>query len=497
MKKKRMAALLAVLAITLPMLFASCRENGGDGKDTDVSSGSVSGSESGADTNETDKLPNGIPDKTYNGTSIRMITAAESGNGIDVGITMDEAVDKITEAVYKRDRAVENLLDVKLNVRTYESYPEAFNALKTSVDASSDDYDVAFLRTDQAFSLAGEEKLYDLSKYGCIDLSAPWWDSQVNEKHMINGKLYLAVGSASVNDLLRTHMFLFNSNLFDDKKIDYPYDDVSEGTWTIDKLAQYAATLNDDVNGDTVMTMDSSDIFGFSSYSWTSAYTLWYGCGGNVIGQDDEGYPVVDIDEDKTVKIYEKLYQAIVSSGSNYVSDGNQYVDLYNSFTEGRVFVTEACMMHLTHWETFSDMKDDYGIIPSPKLDETQAEYISYAEVVEPAVCVPITASASEEMLSAVIEALAYEGYYTITPAGYETSLKGRFARDEQSKEMLDIISQNRTSCLALVFIPNTSIVTSVPVLLQNGTEEIASVIAAFRSAMEAGLADAVNKFRS
>lgn len=82
-------------------------------------------------------------------------------------------------------------------------------------------------------------------------------------------------------------------------------------------------------------------------------------------------------------------------------------------------------------------------------------------------------------MLSAVIEALAYEGYYTITPAVYETSLKGRFARDEQSKEMLDIISQNRTSCLALVFIPNTSIVTSVPVLLQNGTEEIASVIAA------------------
>lgn len=78
MKKKRMAALLAVLAITLPMLFASCRENGGDGKDTDVSSGSVSGSESGADTNETDKLPNGIPDKTYNGTSIRMITAPRS-----------------------------------------------------------------------------------------------------------------------------------------------------------------------------------------------------------------------------------------------------------------------------------------------------------------------------------------------------------------------------------------------------------------------------------
>ena len=61
---------------------------------------------------------------------------------------------------------------------------------------------------------------------------------------------------------------------------------------------------------------------------------------------------------------------------------------------------------------------------------------------------------------------------------------------------MLDIISGSRTSCLALVFIPNTSIVTSVPVLLQNGAEEIASVIDAFREAMTAGLDSAVGKFR-
>ena len=77
---------------------------------------------------------------------------------------------------------------------------------------------MGFLRTDNAFMLAGDGLLQDLEGYGCIDLSAPWWDGKVNEKHMIGGKLFLAVGQASVNDLLRTHLILFNSNLFDDEK---------------------------------------------------------------------------------------------------------------------------------------------------------------------------------------------------------------------------------------------------------------------------------------
>lgn len=487
MKKKLIAALFAVLVL----VSAACQgrgEGGGTGSESRESGSAVSSEVTSG------KQSDGIPDATYNGASVRIITAAEAGNGVDVGIESDQAVDKITEAVYKRDRAVEKRLDVKLSVRTYETYPDAYNALKLSLDSKSDDFDMGFLRTDNAFMLAGDSLLCDLNGYGCIDLSDPWWDQKVNEKHTIAGKQFMAVGSASVNDLLRTHMILFNSNLFDDKNLEYPYASVQAGTWTIDRLGEYARTLNSDANGDGNMRMED-DVFGFSSFSWTSAYTLWYGCGGNVIGVDGEGYPVVELDDENIVKIYEKLYGALIASGSNYVSDGTKYGDLYSSFTEGRVFLTEACMMHLTHWQSFSDMKDDYGIIPSPKLDENQKDYISYAEIVEPAICVPMTAT-NEDMISAVAVSLAYEGYYTITPAVYETSLKGRFARDEQSKTMLDIISGSRTSCLALVFIPNTSIVTSIPVLLQNGTEEIASVIESFREAMTAGLDNAVNNFR-
>lgn len=489
---KRASIMLLAGLMVLCTLLAACQEP----ETPPVTTGDATSQEiTGSIGTETEFPSHNIPDTKYDGAKIRFITANEGGNGIDVGVLVEEAVDQVSEAVYLRDRNVEDMLGVVLESRAYATYPEAYNALKTSVDSGADDFDIGFLRTDQAFVMAGEQTLYDLNDYGCIDLSKPWWDQSINEMHTIGGKLYLGIGSASVNDLLRTHMLLFNSNLFDEKNLDYPYQMVLDGTWTIDKLAEYATTLNEDMNGDTVVDMEN-DRFGFASYSWTSGYTLWYSCGGDVINVDEDGYPYVEFDDNKVVEIYEKLFNAVVTSGSNYVSDGNLYGDLYNSFTEGRVFLTEACMMHLTHWETFRDMRDDYGIIPAPKLNEQQADYISYAEVVEPALVIPITTTSSEEMLSAVAEALNYEGYRTITPVVYQTALKDRFARDEASKEMLDIISGNRTSCLALVFIPNTSIVTSIPVLLQNKTDGIVSYLESFRSAMVNGMADAVNKFQ-
>ena len=44
----------------------------------------------------------------------------------------------------------------------------------------------------------------------------------------------------------------------------------------------------------------------------------------------------------------------------------------------------------------------------------------------------------------AVIEALAYYGKKEITPAYYEVNLKGKYFRDEESAEMLDLIFETR-----------------------------------------------------
>ena len=46
--------------------------------------------------------------------------------------------------------------------------------------------------------------------------------------------------------------------------------------------------------------------------------------------------------------------------------------------------------------------------------------------------------------IGAVIEALAYNGRVYITPAYYDVTLKGKYFRDEESADMLDLIFESR-----------------------------------------------------
>ena len=48
------------------------------------------------------------------------------------------------------------------------------------------------------------------------------------------------------------------------------------------------------------------------------------------------------------------------------------------------------------------------------------------------------------ERTGIVLEALAAESYYTVTPAYYEKTLIGKYTRDEESADMIDIILSTR-----------------------------------------------------
>ena len=50
------------------------------------------------------------------------------------------------------------------------------------------------------------------------------------------------------------------------------------------------------------------------------------------------------------------------------------------------------------------------------------------------------------------MEGMAEVSKYTLTPAYYDVALKGKFIRDEESAEMLDIILAQRTYDLGMIF---------------------------------------------
>lgn len=87
----------------------------------------------------------------------------------------------------------------------------------------------------------------------------------------------------------------------------------------------------------------------------------------------------------------------------------------------------------------YRELNFDFGLIPYPKYDEAQTAYTTRLGTVCPAVCVPVTCN-DPDAVSAVLEALASEGYRTLRTAYFDTALKEKYSRDEDTKEMIDLL---------------------------------------------------------
>ena len=97
----------------------------------------------------------------------------------------------------------------------------------------------------------------------------------------------------------------------------------------------------------------------------------------------------------------------------------------------------------------YRSMDTDFGVLPYPKLDENQDKYYTMAEELSIMLTVPVTADA--EFSSLILEAMAIESVNTVSPAFYDVCLNGKIVRDEESKEMLDILFENKVFDIGLV----------------------------------------------
>jgi hypothetical protein len=105
-------------------------------------------------------------------------------------------------------------------------------------------------------------------------------------------------------------------------------------------------------------------------------------------------------------------------------------------FTEGRVLFVGG---DLDTAISLREMEDDFGFLPQPKYSENQKDYFSLVHDQALLSCVSAS-SQNLDMAGAVLEALAAESYRRVTPAWYETALKVKYARDDISSQMVDLI---------------------------------------------------------
>ena len=86
-----------------------------------------------------------------------------------------------------------------------------------------------------------------------------------------------------------------------------------------------------------------------------------------------------------------------------------------------------------------------------PKWDAEQENYRTTARATYSSFCIPVTA-VDPNMSAAVLECFASESYRTVSPAYFENALKIKYARDDESSQMYDLIKSSITFSFATSF---------------------------------------------
>ena len=93
------------------------------------------------------------------------------------------------------------------------------------------------------------------------------------------------------------------------------------------------------------------------------------------------------------------------------------------------------------------------------------------------------------EFVGTVTEALTRENHYSVIPAYYDVALTAKYARDEQSVAMLDIIMNGRQYDFSIL---HANMMASLPYLFRNfiasQDTNVASKYASIKSSIDEGL---------
>ena len=355
----------------------------------------------------------------------------------------EESGDLINDAVYKRNRTLEEKYNFKIKEIQSRNYNDFNSMVKKAVKAGDPVYDVVSPRFKDSFEIFAQGGyLVDLFTVKYIDFSKPWWNQNAPKELSIAHKLYATFSDLSILDEDATEAMIFNKQLIADLGLETPYILVKESKWTLGRLLEYEKAGKKDLDGNGAMT--TSDQFGLVAQ--LDSITSWvHGCGMSFGSKDGNDYPINNFpNNEKLYSVIDKTFELMYDDGTinlhHYEGKFPIYEYQASMFSENRGLLSWIRMRVV---EALRAMETDFGIIPVPKYDETQEKYYSSINpYTASAICIPESCSDTDRA-GFILEAMSAESKYTLLPAYYELNLKGKYVRDDESEEMLDIIFGN------------------------------------------------------
>ena len=360
------------------------------------------------------KLPD---DLTFDGDTFT--TAFKNDQAASENYFADElSSDNMQAALYRRAKTTEKRLNVVMKydvnidlAATRDLFMSGDNVYQQYILGGVDEYEVV---------VSGY--LYNTDTLPYIDTSADWWNQSQIDALRLGENTYMLVSDFLLID---PAAIFFNWDMIEDNNLPNPYTLVNEGTWTLDTYIDMCIAVINDMDGDGEYTSED-DITGMHYQDTSQLAPFFPGCGQLITERDEEGRVEMAMNNERTLVIWDKLLRFSTSNGS---------FSSFQKFEDNRALFATRKVSYLESYAGMSELS--VGLVPFPKMDESQDSY--YSLCYDPIITVPATIK-NPELVGAVLEFLAWESGNEVTPTYYDKLLKTRYSADLETRAMVELL---------------------------------------------------------
>ncbi len=426
----------------------------------------------------------------------------------------------VSDAIFDRNNRIEDRLNVDL---VWNGVPGNANnradfvrMVQSYADAGTGNADIIASYSRTAGTLAVQGLLIDLAtiKDSYVDLEKPWWPSQMVETVSFgnaNGNTYyFLTGDISTNVLHMMHLIYVNKDLLNrlDGNIEEIYDMVYDGKWTLDALIELTSGVYQDVDNNN--TKSKGDRYGLVGQSYVLD-AFYIGSNMKYIDSNKETGKSLTISKDfasaKTVKLVRKLGQMF--NGDDWINtkfSGEPDAKSYEKGEHTTTFAAGRALFIQEHAEIAEDnlagkVSFKYGVLPMPKYNEQQVNY--YTSVGNPHTLYSLFVGLNNrgdmdetlQMMSAVLECWASEGYRLTTPEIFEVNMQLKFSEGQDETNMFEYVRMGVTMDMGRILGSELDNMCERVGLCMSTNASWSTFYAAYKTSLESKLNDVVTEF--
>lgn len=424
--KKALSIVFLIALLTMPVMLASCGESETNAAPAQTDAVSVPDDVTpGAEetvVEEEERPMHKVPEMDFESAAFNILYP--DWQGYKYYFFADETNgDPMNDAIFNRTTIVEEYLNVDIVQTQVAGIADVAPAVQQSVTAQDDAYQLALTHCIQnVSSMVTGGYLYNYDKLNYVDYNSEWWNREMMDVLRLGKNTYYGVSDYMIPC---PYAIFFNKNLIEDYNFENPYELVYNGEWTLDKFCEMATTVTTDTNGDGQYT--NEDIIGVCVEEGSKYISFMTGADQYMTKRNEQGRIELDMNTDRMITIVEKL--AALANTTGVVAD------------EGTIFIQDGKLLFELHTianaVNYRDTEVDIGILPYPKFDTAQENYISLDW--GGLMCIPTTIG-NPDLVGATLELLAYESANEVIPTYYDVLLEGKLARDTDTIAMLDIL---------------------------------------------------------